>query len=130
MIENLRQGYWVSMTPFGYSNLNKKERAKNHRYIIHKEGELLAGAFKLKAEGRLSIKEIVLQMQQLGYKLKYKNFNALISNPFYCGLLAHKMMPGELIKGHHPPLISEELFLKANSARDNSMCMGIKKNSY
>ena len=58
MRENLRQGYWINSTPFGYTNLHKKEKAKNHKYIINKDGKLLKKAFELKAEARLTDKEI------------------------------------------------------------------------
>ena len=54
MIENLRHGYWVAATPFGYTNLNRKEKTKNHDYKINRDGELLKEGFKLKAEGSLT----------------------------------------------------------------------------
>lgn len=41
MFENLRKGYWVSQAPFGYTNKNRKEKAKNHKYEINEQGELL-----------------------------------------------------------------------------------------
>jgi hypothetical protein len=31
MIENLRQGYWVAETPFGYTNENRK---KSFLYLV------------------------------------------------------------------------------------------------
>lgn len=75
MRENLRQGYWINSTPFGYTNLHKKEKAKNHKYIINKDGKLLKKAFELKAEGRLTDKEIVKELNLLGCKIHYKSFS-------------------------------------------------------
>src|SRR5579862_6504614 len=115
MIENLRQGYWVAATPFGYVNLNRKEKAKNHKYCINQDGEILKAAFKLKADGEMTNQEIVSHLHKLGCKINYKSFVRILSNPFYCGYITNSLIPNEIIKGHHPALVSEELFLKANN---------------
>src|SRR5438552_2244195 len=114
MVENLRQGYWVAATPFGYTNLNRKEKAKNHKYEINQDGELLKEGFKLKAEDRLTNKEIVAKLRRKGCKINYKSFVRIISNPFYCGYITHSLIPGEIYRGHHLALVSESLFLAAN----------------
>ena len=35
MIVNLKQGYWVAACPFGYTNTKRKEKARDHQYIIN-----------------------------------------------------------------------------------------------
>ena len=115
MIQNLRNGYWVAATPFGFTNLNRKEKAKYHNYIINKDGELLRLGFKWKAEGKLSNLDIVNKLRSLGCAINYKSFVRIISNPFYCGYITHSLIPGEIIVGQHPSLVSEDLFLKANA---------------
>ncbi len=127
MVENLRLGYWVNATPFGYTNLNRKELARNHKYVINRDGELLKKGFELKAEGVLTNKEIVEYMQKLGSKIHYKNFSAIIANPFYCGYVTNSLVNGKVFKGHHPALISEELFFKANDVRAQNPLNGIAK---
>jgi site-specific DNA recombinase len=127
MIENLRQGYWVAATPFGYTNLNRKEKAKNHKYEINKDGELLKEGFKLKAEGSLTNKEIVAKLRRKGCKINYKSFVRIISNPFYCGYITHTLIPGEICRGHHPALVSEELFFAANRIIADEPRSGIAK---
>ena len=114
MVENLLNGYWVAATPFGYTNLRRKEKAKYHQYIINEEGENLKLGFKWKAAGKLSNKELVAKMRKMGSKIEYKSFVRIISNPFYCGYVTHSLIPGKVVKGHHPALVSEELFMKAN----------------
>ena len=114
MIENLRQGYWVSATPFGYTNKNRKEKARFHQYEINREGELLQEAFKLKAAGGMTNKDIVARLIKKGSRINYKSFVRIISNPFYCGYITHSLIPGEIYKGHHPALVSEKLFVAAN----------------
>ena len=114
MIENLRNGFWVAAVPFGYTNLNRKEKAKYHNYIINKDGEYLKLGFKWKGEGKLSNLEIVKKLHALGCTINYKSFVRIISNPFYCGYITHSLIPNEIIKGRHPSLVSEDVFLKAN----------------
>ena len=127
MIENLRNGYWVAGPTFGYTNLNRKEKAKYHTYIINKDGELLRLGFKWKAEGKISNLEIVNKLHALGCTINYKSFTRIISNPFYCGYLTHALIPGEMIPGRHPALVSEELFLKANAEVAINPHKGISK---
>jgi site-specific DNA recombinase len=127
MIENLRQGYWVAATPFGYTNTKPKFKAREHAYEINKEGELLKLAFKWKAEGKMNNLEIVEKLQKLGSGIEYKSFARIISSPFYCGYITHSLIPGEIYKGHHPALISEDLFMKANNVVSQNPHKGISK---
>ena len=127
MVENVRQGYWVNATPFGYTNLNRKAKARNHQYIINGEGKFLKKAFELKAQGLLTNKEIIDNLRKLGSKLHYKSFVRIISNPFYCGYVTNSLIPNEIYKGHHPSLISEEVFYKANNIISQNPLKGISK---
>ena len=127
MVENLRQGYWVAAPPFGYTNLNRKEKAKSHKYEINKDGELLIEGFKLKVEGRLTNKEIVAKLRRKGCTINYKNFIRSLSNPFYCGYVTHALIPGEIYRGYHPALVSEELFFAANRVISGEPRSGIAK---
>lgn len=127
MIENLKQGYWVAPPPFGYTNTNKKEKAKNHIYIINEQGELLKEAFRLKAETNLTNKDIVVKLKKKGCTINYKSFVRIISNPFYCGYITHALIPGEIIPGHHPALVSETLFADANRVIKTEPRAGIPK---
>ena len=127
MVENLRQGYWVSAAPFGYTNTKVKYKARDHVYEINKDGELLKLAFKMKAEGKLNNLEIVEKLRKLGSNIEYKSFARIISNPFYCGYITHSLIPGEVYKGNHPPLISEDLFKRANGVISQNPHKGISK---
>ena len=127
MIENLKQGFWVAPPPFGYTNTNKKEKAKNHIYIINEQGELLKEAFRLKAVTNLTNKDIVAKLRKKGSTINYKSFVRIISNPFYCGYITHALIPGEIIPGHHPALVSETLFADANRIIATEPRAGIPK---
>src|SRR5205814_105727 len=45
--------------------------------------------------------------------------------PFYCGLINHGMLDGQVIKGNHPPLVSVGLFLKVNEIHQNAGNYGV-----
>lgn len=127
MTENLRQGYWVGALPFGYINLNRKDKARNHKYYINQDGELLKIGFELKAKGEITNQDIVSHLNRSGCKIHYKSFVRILSNPFYCGYMTNSLIPNEIIKGHHPALVSEELFLKANDILLQNPRNGIAK---
>ena len=127
MVENLQNGYWLGVVPFGYTNLRKKERAKYHDYVINKDGEILRQGFKWKAEGKMNNLEIVERMIKLGSAINYKSFIRILSNPFYCGYISSSLIPGQMVKGHHPPLVSQELFLRANDIISDNPHKGISK---
>ena len=129
MIENLRNGYWVGPVPIGYTNLKRKEKAKYHEYVINDEGRILIQAFKWKAEGNLNNLEIAAKIKKLGSSIRYKHLHRILSNPFYCGYITHALIPGEIIKGKHTPLISEKFFEKANIPEIASTHKGISRKS-
>ncbi len=49
----------------------------------------------------------------------------VFQNPFYCGLMAHGMLDGQVIEGTHPALISKELFLEVNRNREQAPGYGV-----
>jgi site-specific DNA recombinase len=114
-LELIEQGYYIGHCPFGYTNLKRKEKAKYHEFVINEEGKFLKMGYKWKAEGKWSNQEIVDRLRGLGSKIEYKSFYRIIANPFYCGYFVNAYFPGKLIKGHHPTLVSMELFMKANA---------------
>ncbi len=125
--ELIEQGYYIGHCPYGYTNLRRKEKAKYHEYVINDQGKFMKMGFKWKAEGKWSNKEIVERLRKLGATIEYKSFYRQIGNPFYCGYYMNAYFPGKLIKGHHPALVSMELFMKANSVAITNPHKGIAK---
>lgn len=125
--EVMLKGYWPYHTPMGYKNLNEKRRACFHKHIITEQGKELKKAFQLKADGKLSNKEIIERLRLRGVNLTEKNFRWVISNPFYAGYVTGKLLDGKLVKGQHPPLIDLKTFLKANEILNQAPCAGIPK---
>ena len=113
MQEKLRKGYICGSVPFGYTNMNPG-KGKLPQLEINKEGKLLKKAFELKAKHDLSYAEITERLKPYGWNKGPKKLSDYFKNPFYCGIIVNKIIPGEAIEGIHPPIVSREVFLKVN----------------
>ena len=114
MQEKLRKGIWIFGAPVGYSK-NYNDESKVKEMYLNEDGKLLRKAFEWKANLRISNLEIIQRLKALGLTITDRNLSNVFKNPFYCGLIVCKLIPGEVIKGNHIPLISKELFLKVNN---------------
>ncbi len=114
MIEKLKQGYWPFMPPTGYTNEHQGKTADQHTMVINDKGKLLKKAFEWKANDDLSLVEIAKRLNARGWDIPPKRLSHFFVNPFYCGFIVSKMVPGEMIEGKHPPLITKSTFLKVH----------------
>lgn len=114
MREVIKKGYFPWNPPIGYTNLNKG-RAVDQQIVVNKEGELLRKAFHWKAHENMENATIVRKLRDLGLKTNEKTLGHVLSNPFYCGIIVTRLLPGEIIEGKHEAMISKELFLKVNN---------------
>jgi site-specific DNA recombinase len=113
MHEKLLRGEWVGMVPIGYS-YDRTGGSKEQKIIINKDGNLVRKAFEMKAHEKLSNTLIVKKINALGLKLSMQRLCEMLRNPFYTGFLSHNLLRGQIAKGKHSAIISEELFLEAN----------------
>ena len=127
MKELLIKGYWVHAVPRGYKDLNKG-KATERKIIVSEKGKLLKKAFEWKAYQQIPNVEITRRLQKMGVDIPERKLNELFLNPFYCGLIVSKMIPGQVIEGRHEPLISRELFLAVHSIRKEKRVHGFVHN--
>lgn len=113
MREMLLAGYWPTKAPVGYSHVPGADR--DHRIVIDEKGKLLRKAFTWKSEEQISNTEIAVRLRKMGFMLGEKRLTDIFRNPFYCGIMSHNLLKGEVIMGKHPKLVSEELFLRVNN---------------
>ncbi len=125
--EVMLKGYWPYTTPLGYKNLKEKHRACFHEYVITEEGQELKKAFYLKAEGKLTNKEIVQRLRAKGVRIDQSSFRCILSNPFYAGYVTGNLVEGKLIPGKHPPLIDLKTFAKVNDLLQTSVNVAVPK---
>ncbi len=123
MRELVSKGYWVWAVPRGYKDLNRG-KATERKLVVNDEGKILKKAFEWKAYDQLPNVEISRRLNRLGVNINDKRLNVLFLNPFYCGLIVSKMIPGQIIEGRHEPLISKELFLAVHNIRQEKRNQG------
>lgn len=119
MTDLLRKGYWLWTPPRGYTNLNSHQKAVDWKIEINEEGKLLKKAFQWKIKQNYSNSNIVKRLNNLGLKIDDRRMSEVFKNPFYCGIIVSKLLPGEVVEGRHPKIVSKEDFIKINSIKSN-----------
>jgi site-specific DNA recombinase len=112
MREKLKRGEWLGPAPKGYS-YDRSEGNKVQKIVINESGKLIKKAFYWKLEGE-SHPKIIEKLNALGLKVPIQTLSDILHNPFYCGLVAHTLLDGEIVQGNHPALISEDVFMKVH----------------
>ena len=113
MREKLLRGEWIGPPPTGYEFVKGAEK---QTIIINEKGALIKQAFIWRANG-MTYDQIIEKLKHLGLNMPKQTFGDILRNPFYCGFMSHNLLNGEVIKGNHPALIDEELFLRANELK-------------
>ncbi len=113
MKERLLKGEWVCQPPIGYDII----RINSERKIIVNElgKKIIKKIFLWKAQERLTNVEIQKRLLALDVKYNLRKIGDILTNPFYCGMLAHKALEGKVIDGIHEKLITKEIFLTVNN---------------
>ncbi len=124
--EKLLNGYWMGKAPIGY--VHAKELGEQ-KLVINNVGEIIRKAFLLKVEQGLTNYEISMRCKSFGHFINEKRLFDIFRNPFYCGYIKNRLLGNEIVKGRHEPLISEEVFLKANNIGFDQAKTFVKKNN-
>jgi site-specific DNA recombinase len=125
MKEMLLNGYWCTKAPLGYTQITRKKREnmtldERQKITVNETGHLIRKAFYWKAHDRLPNVEIMQKLKNLGLVLRKQQLPDILANPFYCGILSHNLLNGEVLEGKHEKLISKELFLQANNVKSRN----------
>ena len=137
-----RMGYWMRQPPYGYDSY-KVDTANGRRLLLRphsEEAEFIIKMFELRARGTQDDRQIVEEINKLGYKsrsqtlrnshdrtkvvgkrggkkLDLKTFWKLIQNPIYAGIIREKWTEDKPIKAQFAGLVSYELFNAANKGK-------------
>jgi len=120
----LKQGFYPLQAPIGYRDMGKAKVKE----IDAVQGPLVRQAFTLYASGEFNFDRLQAEMHRRGLrgrngcKVSKNTFTALLNNPFYTGLIFIKTT-GETFQGAHMPLISKQLFDRAQSVLRGSRPM-------
>ena len=115
MKEHLEAGIWACRAPLGYDHVTVNSEK---RIVVNEKGRLLRKAFLWKANEDITLVEIVKRLETHGLKIKHNRLSAILTNPFYCGLLSHSLLEGKVTEGKHEKLVSKEIFLRANAEKE------------
>jgi site-specific DNA recombinase len=121
MTAKFKLGEWVTRVPQGYSVIKK---GKERKIVINDVGEKLRQAFIWKSEG-MKNEEIILRLKAMGVKMYKQLLTKTFKKPFYCGLINHGLLDGQIVEGKHPKLISVDLFLRVNEIHENAGNYGV-----
>lgn len=62
----------------------------------------------------MSNEEVRIKLAENGLELSNQRVSDFLRNPFYCGLLVHAAIEGNVVEGIQEKAVSKELFLKVN----------------
>lgn len=109
--ERLLKGEWCTKPPIGYDILRTNGEKK---IILNEKSKIIKKMFVWKAEERLPNEEIRKRLANLNYKYDLRRIAEILRNPFYCGIMVHKALEGEVLEGKHEKLITKNMFLLVN----------------
>jgi len=111
MRERLQRGHWTGITPTGY----RYDHSQKEKPLVQSEqAPLIKRAFYMKAIDKMSNADILRRLKPEGLNVNQKSLSKIFSNPTYCGYLSNALLEGEIVLGKHKPIISKEIFLRAN----------------
>lgn len=113
MKEKLLKGEWIGKAPEGYEYSHESTK-KDQKIVFNRDSVFIKKIFKLKVDSGLSHVEIAKELNSANYPISDKQISKILRNPFYCGYVTQKILDGKIVKGKHPALISEMVFLEAN----------------
>jgi site-specific DNA recombinase len=124
MKEKFERGIWCVKPPLGYDIVQVNGERK---IVVNKTGKLIRKAFEWKAMGWKN-EQILAELRSRGFNSYKQSLSRTFSNPFYCGIIANKMLNGRLVEGTHEKVISKELFLTVNNVRQSANKYGVAHN--
>ncbi len=113
----LERGGWPSYAPLGYVN----ERLTKTLYVDERIAPFIPKIFERYAKGGVSLMELsnIMYAEGLrtrtGKKVRREFIHRILKDPFYMGVMLHG---GKYYQGSHTPLISKELYDRANEVMD------------
>ncbi len=132
--KKLRKGEWIGQPTIGYIKdyvSGKKQHDHDKpQCIIGPIGKLIQQAFMWRYNENLTHEAIIQRLIPMGLALTPPHLSRIFRNPFYCGYITHALLDnGEIIRGKHEPLITEEVFLAVNGLLSGNK-QGYKKVSH
>ncbi|MDD5693123.1 MAG: recombinase family protein [Patescibacteria group bacterium] len=115
----IKKQEWAGWAPIGYQNTEDEKGTKDIEVDLLRSPYIIK-MFEMYATGNYSLRQVMDEMNKLGLKSKSKSpkpmtismIDHTLKNPFYYGMMRIK---GELYPHKYPPLITKQLFDKAQA---------------
>ena len=132
MKEKLRNGYWCSVPPFGYTNTNKGAPADKANIVLNEKGKMVVKVFNWIYKYGWSLEQASLETKKEGLHINSKRLSEILRNPFYAGFITSSIIPNEIYVGKHQRAISPQIFKIVNEILDGRTVSrkGIKMESH
>lgn len=114
----LEQGLWPGTAPTGYFNEHRTDR-KGYLILDHQRAPVIRKMFEKVADEHWSGREVYRWLKDQDFKTKtgkhlsLANVYFILKNSFYSGVVEYPVGSGKWYTGKHQPIISRELFNKA-----------------
>jgi site-specific DNA recombinase len=109
--ERLLTGEWCTKPPRGYDIVRSNGEKK---IILNEQSKIIKKMFQWKVEERLPNEQIRKRLITHNVNFNLKRIGEILTNPFYCGIMVHKALAGEVLEGKHEKLITKNMFLQVN----------------
>ena len=130
-------GLWPSEAPTGYLNYNQKDKKCEVFVDLHRAPaikKLFEKFIYEEMSGRYLqrwLKEDLKFTTKRGKPLSLSNVYKILNTPFYCGEFEYPAGSGNWYKGKHEPIISKELYLRAQERISvNRSVHEVKRNDF
>ncbi len=130
--EMLLNGYWPLKAPLGYDKITRKKREnvgleERQKITVNETGKLIRKAFYWKAVDKLTNAEIMYRLKNAGINMYKQKLTKILNNPFYCGIISHNLLNGQLIEGKQEKLVPMDIFLLANNGKGANVTWKLDK---
>ncbi|MBK7669145.1 MAG: recombinase family protein [Sphingobacteriaceae bacterium] len=123
--ERLLKGEWCTKPPVGYDIIRINGERK---IVLNDTGKIIKKIFLWKAQERLPNEQIRQRLLNLKVNYCLRRIAEILTNPFYCGMMVHKALEGEVLEGKHDKLISKICFYKSTEFLQKKLGLQTKRN--
>lgn len=109
--ERLLKGDWCAKPPVGYDIIRINGERK---IVLNETSKIIKKIFLWKVQERLPNEQIRQRLLNLKVNFCLRRIAEILTNPFYCGMMVHKALEGDVLEGRHERLINKEMFLQVN----------------
>jgi site-specific DNA recombinase len=117
MKQALKSGQWCGgKPPRGYV------RDRNTMKLETTEEAVLIGeAYQRISSKGYSIKEALVYLQVRGMNVSFPTLSKMLRNPFYKGMIQHKLLGDQLAVGNHPPVVEAYIWQAVQDILENNV---------